>query len=399
MRILFFFALMTFNSLAVTGNRGFALSGAGISHSTQFSANYHNPANLIPPPYSNTNTSIFIKAGASVEGSDDSYQAYLDTYDAYEAFNSAPSPTTQATLASALEDIKSKKVIINFGTLVGLSTYIAPGGIGYYYARNYHTFMANHIDQIDLDPATDIQTDGLSSYLGSSIAEVVEHGLMMAMPAKFFSKGFSKKLYFGMTLKKQIITTYHLPSLTANQPLETGLDIAKGQKTYPDAIQLQEDYNLDLGLMYREGNGFQYALLVKDAFSNTVPLQPKNSSAGFFVMRPSFIAGISYQRPRFAAYVDVDLNERTYFEGISYKDHLIETVDNEQLVTTGAEYGVSHFLSILLGAQFNLASNNIGDYNLKAGFNIHFEHISIVVEGSGRSLHTLGAQSSLGFKF
>lgn len=346
-----------------------------------------------------THTSIFIKGGISFDGHDNSYKEYNDAYKAFTKFDGTPNATTQADLASALNKIKNKKLIFNFGGLIGISTYIAPGALGYYYSRNYHTFWANHIDKIDLDPATNLQSDGLSSYMGSSMAEVNEHGLMMALPAKFFSKGFSNRLFFGLTLKKQIISTYHFPSLQAEQPINLGVTIATGKETFPSARQLLEDYNVDIGLMYRENNGIQYAFLVKDAFSNTIPLQPKDNSAGFFVMRPSYIAGISYQRPRFAAYLDVDLNERTYFEGLSHKNRLIDSIDNEQLFTTGAEYGINHFFSIIYGAQFNIADNNIGDYNLKTGFNVHFTYLNIVVEISGRSLDTLGGQTSLGFRF
>lgn len=367
------------------------MGGASVASGFLGTAVPYNPASILNL---NSSKSVGILFNVSLEVNDSN-----DIVDGLDTLQQAAGDiaTDQKTFIDALTDLENKQLVFAFskyasvGIQIGVkknnketddkntndkdtkgkaeqSERIKPAAFGFYHLSYYRALIAVGVAASDLDPDSYITGDYLPlSAITLMSAKLTETGISYSTKAKSYAKGFAEDLHFGLTAKVQQIDTYNFAVSATNSDYEKP-DMDKViQGDAPGNHLRTAHINFDLGMTYDDGEGVRFGLVLQNMFAHAVSVPSVDNTSAVYMIEPVFTAGAGYNSRFLSIGVEADLNERTYFEGIQAGGENIKSLDNEQFLSFGIEFGYDYLAFLRFGFQHNLVQDALTKNRLTLG--------------------------------
>ena len=348
------------------------MGGAGVASGFLGSAVPYNPASILN---SNSPKSVGILFNVSVEVNDST-----DIIDGLDTLQKAAGniQTDQQAFIDALTDLENKQLAFVFSKFASVGIQIGGErtdgelvksvGFGFYHLSYYRALVAVGVAEKDLDP---------DSYAGGNYApqsaitfmsaKLTETGISYSTKAKGYAKGFSKGLHFGMTAKVQQIDTYNFAvNATSSTYEKPDMNEVINGDVPGNHIRIA-GVNFDLGMTYDDSTGVRFGLVMQNIFSRAVAVPSVYNTSAVYMIEPVVTAGVGYHSRFLRIGVEADLNTRNYFEGVQAGGENIKSLDDEQFLSFGIEFGYDYLAFVRFGFQHNLVQDALTTNRLTGG--------------------------------
>ena len=347
------------------------MGGASVANGFLADAAPYNPASILNPN-SSKSTGILFNISLAINDSTDMIDALSTLEDKAKDI-----AIDSQSFINALTDLEDKQLELSFSKFASVAFQVGGervkhSGFGFYHLGFYRGLAAVGVADTDLDPNSYSGTTGYTpqSAITFMSVKVNETGISYSTKAKGYARGFADGLHFGFTAKVQKVEAYNLAVNASDSTYEIPdiKDIFNGNA--PGQEQSSTEINFDLGLTYDNKAGVRLGLVMTNLFAKTVAIPSKEKTSAVYMIEPILTAGAGYYSQFVRLGIELDLSKRTYFEGIQAGGETIKSLDDEQFVSFGAEFGSDHFAFFRFGFQHNLIKDMLTSNRVTTGMRL-----------------------------
>nr|WP_159063767.1 conjugal transfer protein TraF [Thaumasiovibrio occultus] len=366
--------------------RGIAMGGTGVASADNLEAPFYNPALTVTEHKS---VGLLLPSfSLGVHDGDDLYDNVDNLMDATERLDDdINNVTLQNQWKASLGALDNTQGVVDVG--LGLVVAIPTEQVSLnFFTKADAVFIATaNIDGADLnldfnDPAcSDTVEDCMNSTVQGLAGVVGDIGIAIARDFYLPTGEKEMRISVGIAPKYQSITAINYETKAAGfdeDDFDFGDDDADTSKL-----------NLDAGVALHPNENVTLGLAVTNVFKHTLDTNIQQGRNDAFIVEAQYTTGISYRTPLFTAALDIDLNERQYFEGLNY---------GTQFTSIGAEFDAWRWAQLRLGYRHSM--NDDSDDVITAGLGFKpFGVLGLDVSGQygEDNRYALAAQLYFGF--
>ncbi|CAH7429064.1 conserved exported hypothetical protein [Vibrio chagasii] len=284
-----------------TDTRSMGMGGTGVASSNYLTSSFHNPALAASYGERDNFGMILPVVSASASDADD----MIDKIDHFQMLDDElqfdpTNPETIEEWKKALADLDGGKVSANvtLGAVVAIpNKYVSTN---MFVRGEVVTLATTSIDESDFDKGgTDEPLNSTVQGLGGGILDI----------GFTFAKDFEvadRELLVGISPKFQQLYAVNYSNTV------DGFD--EDDFNFDDEYTKSSGFNIDLGVAYSLTDNIMLGLSGRNLISNTLETNESLGQKATFQVKPEYTMGIAYNKRLYSLAIDVDLNERQYFE-------------------------------------------------------------------------------------